>query len=115
MKLGIISDYNDGPIAQALQLIYKSFGYEVERFPQNEFQPKYVSEKSLDALLIEGRSDSDEGFAIAVRRNVPEGTKMAYLFYRPKPSQDLRTYNIEALDILDEQLKEKFTKWTGGS
>lgn len=113
MKLGIISDHNKGPIAQALQLIYQSLGYEVERFPQNEFQPKYVIEKSLDALLIEGRSDSDEGFAIAVRRNVPEGTKMAYLFYQPKPFQDLGTYKIEALDILDEKLKEKFTKWLG--
>lgn len=111
MKIGIISDYNKGPVAQALEVIYRSFAYEVERFSRNEFQPKYVSERSLDALLIEGRSNYDECFANEVRRNVPEGIKMCYLFYLTKPSQDLHGHNIEVLDVLDEDLKEKFTKW----
>ena len=115
MKVGIISDQKERQVPKDLELIYKAFGYEVERFSQDEFQPKYVLERSLDALLIEGRSNSDEGFAIAVRRNVPETVKMYYLFYQRIKPQDLQSYKIEALDILDENLKEKFTQWIEGA
>ncbi len=117
MKIGIISGNYEGPVAKALEIVYKALtGGEIERFSQQEFQPAYVSEKSLDALLIEGRNDSDEGFAIAVRRNVPEGTKMCcFRIYRPAHSSELGNYHIGALDILDMDLKEKFTKWLGDS
>lgn len=115
MKLGIISDNYEGPVAKALEQVYKALTKsEIERISMTEFQPKYVSEKSLDALLIEGRNNSDEGFAMAVRKNVPEATRICYFrIYCPGPSQELQQQNIHVLDFLDMGLKEKFTKWLG--
>lgn len=117
MKMGIISDHHEGPVAKALEQVYKALtGGEIERISMAGFQPQYVAEKSLDALLIEGRNSSDEGFAIAVRRNVPEVTKMGYFhIYTANPSQELRQQNIYVFGFLEGDIKEKFTKWLGGS
>ncbi len=111
MKIGIISDHIKGPVSGALEIIYKSLGYEVTRFPQKTFLPKYVSEQSIDALLLEGRTGSDEGFALAVRKHIPETAKMLYLFYTPKPVSNLSEKNITVLDVLSITGKEQFTKW----
>ncbi len=120
MKIGIISDHREGPVAKAIEQVYKVLtGSEIERLSMAEFQLKYVPEKSLDALIIEGRNVSDEGFAIAVRRNVPEATKVCYYrlytFYnKPGSPQELQQQNINVIDIFDAD-KEKLTKWLGGS
>ncbi len=111
MKIGIISNHTEGPVSGALETIYKSFGYEITRFSQKTFLPKYVSEQSIDALLLEGRTASDEGFALAVRKHIPETAKMLYLFYTPKPISNLFEKNIAVLDVLDITGKEQFTKW----
>jgi len=77
MKIGIIKN-EDRAVYKALEQVYKALGYEVEIFSQNEFQPKYASERSLDAILVEENKDSDlsASFAIAVKRNVPEKTRL---------------------------------------
>jgi len=117
MKIGIISNNYEGPVAKALEQVYKALtGGEIERISMAEFQPQYVSQKSLDALLIEGRNNSDEGFAIAVRRNTPDTTKICYFrIYHTSSSQELQEHNIHVLNILDGDLREKFTNWMGGS
>jgi len=115
MKIGIISSKNEGPVALALEQVYKALWKgEAERFSMQEFQPGYVDENSLDALLIEGRNDSDKGYAIALRRNIPEEKKICYIrAYRPLSSQNLADYNITELDMLDGGLVAKFVEWLG--
>ncbi len=118
MKIGIIKN-EDRAVYKALEQVYKALGYEVEIFSQNEFQPKYVSEKSLDAILVEENRDSDRSasFAIAVRRNVPEKTIVGYFYFNPLSQtrlteleeQGIRNFNFLDLD------KDKFAKWLGGS
>ena len=118
MKLGIIKN-EDRVVYKALEQVYKALGYEVEIFSQNDFQPKYVSEKSLDAILVEENGDSDRSasFAIAIRRNVPERTIVGYFYFKPLSQQrlmELEEYGVKNFPFLDLD-KEKFTKWLGGS
>ena len=116
MKIGIIKN-EDRVVYKALEQVYKALGYEVEIFSQDEFQPTYVSEKSLDAILVEENQDSDisAGFAIAVRRNVPEKTIVGYFFFNPLSQRrlnELEEYGVRNFNFLDLD-KEKFTKWLG--
>ena len=101
MKIGIISA-NKGVLAETIGLILQK-SYETEIFSQDEFKPSMVSEKSLDGLLFEGLEQSSEGFAIAVRRNIPETIKVCY-FYCRKPREDLTQYKITAVDMLEPDL-----------
>ncbi|MBI2146684.1 hypothetical protein HYU22_05065 [Candidatus Woesearchaeota archaeon] len=118
MKLGIIKN-EDRAVYQALEQVYKALGYEVEIFSQKEFQPKYVSERSLDAILVEENNDSDmsASFAIAVKRNVPEKTIVGYFYFKPLSKErltELEEHGVRNFAFLDLD-KEKFTKWLGGS
>ena len=118
MKIGIIKN-EDRVVYKALEQVYKALGYEVEVFSQSEFQPKHVSEKSLDAILVEENRDSDRSasFAIAVRKNVPENTIVGYFFFNPLSQnrlKELEEYGIKNFNFLDLD-QDKFTKWLGGS
>ena len=118
MKIGIIKN-EDRAVYKALEQVYKALGYEVEIFSQNEFQPTYVSEKSLDAILVEENRDSDRsaGFAIAVRKNVPEKTIVGYFFFNSLSQtrlKELEECGVRNFNFLDLD-KDKFTKWLGGS
>lgn len=117
MKLGIIKN-EDRAVYKALEQVYKALGYEVEVFSQGEFQPKYVSERSLDAILVEENRDSDRSasYAIAVKRNVPENTIVGYFFFNPLSQTrlaELEEHGIRNFNFLDLD-KDKFTKWLRG-
>lgn len=113
MKIGIVSQ---GPVARVLDAVLQASGYEVETFSQKEFQPNYVAKKGIEALLINGTGPADEGFALAVRKNVPEETRLCYLYYGPKPTYDLQGQKIEVVDILNRKIWVILTDWikTGG-
>ncbi len=118
MKIGIIKN-EDRAVYKALEQVYKALGYEVEIFSQSDFQPKYVSEMSLDAILVEENRDSDRSasFAIAVRRNVPQETIVGYFYFNSLSQTrltELEEHGIKNFCFLDLD-KDKFTKWLGGS
>ncbi|MBS3112394.1 hypothetical protein J4459_03965 [Candidatus Woesearchaeota archaeon] len=114
MKLGIIKN-EDRAIYKVLELIYKAFDYEVEIFSQDDFQPSYASERSLDAILVEENRDSEMGasFAIAVRRSVPEKTIVGYFFFNPLSQtrlKELEECGVRNFNFMDLD-KQKFTRW----
>ena len=118
MKLGIIKN-EDRAVYKALEQVYKALGYEVEIFSQQDFQPQYVSERSLDAILVEENSDSNmsAGFAMAVRRSVPEKTIVGYFFFNPLSQtrlKELEKCGVRNFNFMDLDRK-KFTKWLGES
>ena len=114
MKLGIIKN-KDRAVYKALEQVYKALGYEVEIFSQDDFQPTYASERSLDAILVEENQDSDmsAGFAIAVRRSVPEKTIVGYFFFNSLSQRrlgELEESGVRSFNFLDLD-KDKFEKW----
>lgn len=104
MKIAIISE---GPVALALDLLLQRCDYETQKFQQKEFQPTYIQERSLDAVLIYGQTVADEGYAIAVRKNVPAETEVYFLHLQRELEFDLAAEGVQTWDILDTQLLEK--------
>lgn len=106
MKIGIIGSHR---YSQALGLLFQADGHNVEEFSKEDFNPEYVKERSLDALLMYGSNQSDEDFVVSTRQSVPEPTKIAYIYSSHQPVRDLNAQKIDAISILvdfPEQMKQ---------
>lgn len=103
MKLGIITNNIDSPMAKVLEIIAMTkSGLEAESFTFETFQPSYVSDRNLDALLIQGQSETDAGYALAVKRHMDK--PLLYLtidFSRDNYTPNLLERGIEVYHVLD--------------
>ncbi len=108
-KIGIIGESEQGPITKVLEVILK-LAYqpeEVMAFEQRTFQPAMVQENSLDLLLIDGRGETDEAYALALRKHTPPETRIIYFSFE-KMKYDLQQEGIEAYDLLEENAAKEF-------
>jgi len=104
MKVGIVSREKEGPVGKAVELVAKTLTkYQFERFSQTEFQPKYIPEKSLDAVIFEGSSAQDEGFATAIKRHV--SVPVFYLAYGKVQTQ---LDGIEIYHVVEQGQEKNF-------
>lgn len=104
MKVGIVTPKNGEIVGRAIEQVASMMtSYQFERFTQDSFQPKYVAEKSLDAVIFEGNSAQDESFALAVRRHssVP-------IFYLAQSKVHAPLDGIEVYHIVDQDQQKGF-------
>lgn len=103
MKLGIITQNVNSPMAKVLEIIATTkSGLETELFTFETFQPSYVSERNLDVLLIQGQNETDAGYALAVKRHMDK--PLLYLtidFSRENYTQNILERGIEVYHILE--------------
>lgn len=103
MKLGIITNNIDSPMAKVLEIIAMTkSGLEAESFTFETFQPSYVAEKGLDALLIQGQNEIDAGYTLAVKKHMDK--PLLYLtidFSRENYTPNLLERGIEVYHILE--------------
>jgi len=99
MKVGIVSPKNGEVVGRAIEQVASIMtSYKFELFTQDTFQPKYVSEKSLDAVIFEGSNVSDESFAVAVKRHVS-----VPVFYLSQGKVQSQLDGIEVYHIVGQQ------------
>jgi len=103
MKIGIITQNVNSPMAKVLELIATTkSGLVAEAFTFEQFQPSYVSERNLDALLIQGQNETDAGYALAVKRHMDK--PLLYFtvdFSRDNYTQTLLERDIEVYHVIE--------------
>jgi len=111
MKAGLISPY-EGALSSLWTLFLQTAQHEISTYRSNVFTPTTVQRDSLDFLVFEGRSASDDGYLIALARNthVPILYPRAVKLFEPMSLEDraelVQYDNVEIFDILDLDKEE---------
>lgn len=111
MKAGLISGYDDA-LMSIWTLLLGTAQHDVRIYRSNVFTPATVQRDSLDFLVFEGRSASDDGYLIGLARNtdVPILYPRAVKFFEPMSLEDRKEFaeygHVEIFDILDLEKEE---------
>ena len=105
MKIGIITQNLESPIAKVLGIITEAkSSLEKEYFNADNFEPSYIPQHTLDALLIHGQSETDAGLAKAIRKH----TAIPIIYFTTDLTKETYTptlteKNIEVYHIFERQ------------
>ena len=93
LKIGFVSEQIEKPVMSALaQVATTLFGYKVDEIRYQDFKPQHVQERGIDALVLEGRNESDEKYALEIRKQVQ---KPVLYFALGSTKNDLAKHGIE--------------------
>ncbi|HIH15753.1 MAG: hypothetical protein QT08_C0019G0020 [archaeon GW2011_AR17] len=116
MKAGLISTTEDA-LMTVWALLLRAAQHEIRTYRSSVFTPATVQKDSLDFLVFEGRSASDDGYLIGLARNsdVPILYPRAVKFFEPMSLEDreelVQYGHVEIFNILDLDKEEGLHKF----